>query len=350
VTPPSGTNQILDREDLELLERAQQWRPEIGLTSLTTAKLEDISKTNGIDFATAVLYDRIWCSPANMELAHGIRAPVASSALKIDLVGIVPGAFYRQHKNTGADGKRVLEISQNLGLKAEVIQVKSFGALAENAQIIAEWLIAHRSQTVMLVSLSKGSSDVKAALARPDAGPCFESVHSWISFSGVVQGTPLVGWLKSRPLRNFGARLLLRLQGHRPSTLDELRWGADAPLSTWPILPQHMNVVHIYGFPTKRHLAHPWAPKQYERLRSLGPNDGGCVLLGDLAQLPGIVWPVWAADHYLLPAWDISSLLQSIVLATVQGPRSSPGEPIRTKAKQSAGHEIPGIMLFSCER
>jgi hypothetical protein len=322
VTPLGGADRVFDREDLELLDRARKWCPDVALSSLSATKLGEISKVSGLDFATAVLYDRVSRTPANVEFARRLRASVADTARKTDLVGIVPGAFYRQHKHTGADGKRVVEIARKFGLAAELLPVKSFGALTDNAQIIAKWLTSRQSRPVILVSLSKGSSDVKRALLRPDTKHLFENVHAWISFSGIVQGTPLVGWLKSQPLRYFGVRLLLRLQGHLPSTLDELRWGEGAPLSNWPALPQKMRVVHVFGLPTARHLRHPWALRGYERLRHFGPNDGGGVLLGDLAQLPGIICPVWGADHYLSPVWDISSLLQSIVLAAVQ--RSEP--------------------------
>jgi hypothetical protein len=318
VTPSGVKERVLDHQDVELLGRAQRWRPEVTLCSLSVAKLAQISKVNGLDFATAVLYDRIVRTSANAEFARCVRETIASNAREVDLVGIVPGAFYQRYKHTGADGKRVVEIARKLGLTVELLPLKSFGGLKENAEAIVKWLHSRRSKTVALVSLSKGSSDVKQALTRPDAAVCFENVRAWVSFSGIVQGTPLVDWLQSRSLRYFFIRLLLRLGGQRPSTLKELRWGDGAALSTWPALPRTLRVVHIYGLPLERHLCHPWAFRGYERLRNLGPNDGGGVLLGDLAQLPGITFPVWGADHYLSPAWDISSSLERVVLAALQ--------------------------------
>jgi hypothetical protein len=93
-------------------------------------------------------------------------------------------------------------------------------------------------------------------------------------------------------------------------------------------------VIHILGFPLRRHLAHPWAPRAYERLAPLGPNDGGGFLLGEVAQLPGTVLPVWGADHYLQPAWDAVPLLRQ-VLAEAMAPESA-----LRQANQSANHPI----------
>jgi hypothetical protein len=36
--------------------------------------------------------------------------------------------------------------------------------------------------------------------------------------------------------------------------------------------------------------------------------------LTDVARLPGDVYPVWGADHYLCPSWDFNPLLLRILL------------------------------------
>ena len=221
--------------------------------------------------------------------------------------------FYREHKYTGADGTRIVELARELGCQTERVPIKSFGSLSENARIILDWLEAQTAKRVALVSLSKGSADVKTALGLPDAGEAFRCVTTWVSVSGIVQGTPLVAWLQKRPLRWLGVRLLLRFQGHRATVMDDLRREDGAPLASWPQIPVHLRVVHVFGFPLRRHLSHPWAPRAYERLSSMGPNDGGGNLLGDVTRFPGIVFPVWGADHYLGPGWDSRSLLRNIL-------------------------------------
>jgi hypothetical protein len=318
VTLLERQKRLLDIEEIRLLERVQEWRPELTLSQLSIPALGELSRAEGLDFATALLHDRLLQTPAQAEFNAQLEALNPDAARQVDLIGIVPGAFYRRHKHTGADGKRIIEIARQIGTPTELIPVKSFGSLTNNARIILEWLESRRSRRVLLVSLSKGSTDVKQALKLPDATAPFRNVRAWVNFSGIVQGTPLVGWLKARPFRHFGFRLLLRLQGHGPSTIDELAWGEDAPLTSWPSLPAGMRLVHVYGFPMKRHLRHQWASRAYERLATLGPNDGGGVLLGDLNRIPGIVCPIWGADHYLTPVWDALPLLRDIVLASMQ--------------------------------
>jgi len=109
----------------------------------------------------------------------------------------------------------------------------------------------------------------------------------------------------------------LRLQGHRAAAVGEMRRGNDGPLAHWPDLPRHLRIVHICATPLARHLRHRWAPRGYERIAPLGPNDGGGILLGDLPRCPGIICPVWGTDHYFQPDWDSTPLLRAIAGAAL---------------------------------
>jgi hypothetical protein len=211
----------------------------------------------------------------------------------------------------------VVAIARELGITAEVIPTLSFGTLKQNARNIHQWLKATRSQRIGLVSLSKGGADVKHALSWPEAAENFANVSAWVSFSGTVQGTPLVEWLRRRTLRWWAVRLLLWWRRHPWETLEDLRHGPGTPLACWPALPAHLRVVHVCAFPLRRHLAHPWAARGYERLAELGPNDGGGNLLTDVLDFPDIVCPVWGADHYLAPSWDLGPLLTGIIAAAL---------------------------------
>jgi hypothetical protein len=232
-------------------------------------------------------------------------------------VGLVPGAFHRDHNDTGADGRRIVEILAGLGVKTEVIPVHSFGALADNARVILDWLERDRSRPVVLISLSKGACDVKTLLRQGDRA-ALSRVRAWISLSGIGTGTPLVRWLERRPWRWFAVWLILKMRGQRIDVLRELRHGPDAPLTPWPEIPAGLRLVHVHGFPLRRHLAHSWAPRGYDRLAPLGPNDGGGVLLDDVARWPGLVYPVFGADHYLQPRWDLNPRLCRVFQAVLR--------------------------------
>jgi hypothetical protein len=313
----SAVRENVSPEDAAWLDRAAAWRDDIGFKDLAAGRLAAIAHAEGIEFATALLYDRALRDPANAAFQRRILEADAQRSLRPDIIGVVPGAFHGQHKHTGADGLKIAETVSGLAPRIEIIPVRSFGPLEENARGILDWLEARRGQRIVLTSLSKGSADVKCALASPRAAAAFTSVVSWVSFSGIVQGTPLVAWLRARPLRSSAFGLLLRLQGHRSAVIDELRRGEDAPLWSWPAPPPHLRIVHVNACPLRHHLRHRWAPRGYERVLPLGPNDGGGILLGDLAQLPGVVCPIWGADHYLQPSWDVTPVLRAVVVAAL---------------------------------
>ena len=74
----------------------------------------------------------------------------------------MPGAFYHEHKKTGADGARVMDVLRQLGLGAEVVPVRSFGRVEENAAIIRDWLRRHEGRRPALIALSKARRIAKS--------------------------------------------------------------------------------------------------------------------------------------------------------------------------------------------
>jgi hypothetical protein len=324
--------------DADLLRRAAAVADHPGLETLSANALRMLAERVGIDLATAVLYDRVRRSPRHTPLVRAVDArraklsasapalhPILKSPPAADVtVGVVPGAFWRHHSNTGADGQQVFDAAARLGLSCARVPMPSLGSLWENAAVLLGWLAGRRSgPPVVLVSLSKGGADVKAALAiaaaERTAAADFGRVVAWASLSGTLQGTPLVRWLRDRPLRCWGVRALLAARGLPFAAVDELARAETAPLWAWPTLPPGLRLIHVAGFPLRRHLAHPWAPRAYERVAPLGPNDGGGVLLGDLAGWPGEVYAVWGADHYLRPPGDDGSLLAAVLAEAVAG-------------------------------
>jgi hypothetical protein len=331
-------------QDAELLARAAQWPHDPNLSDLTVERLAAVASETTLEFATALFYDRARRRAKKVGLPSAEDASMLSKQnmhLSADIIGIVPGAFHGQHKHTGADGLKIVETVEGLAPKTEIIPVRSFGPLEENAETILQWLEARRGARILLTSLSKGGADLKCALSSSRAAVAFANVVAWVSFSGIVQGTPLIAWLRARPLRSTAFRLLLRLQGHRAAVLDQLHRHDASPLASWPSLPPHLTIVHVCGCPLRHHLRHHWAPRGYDRVAPLGPNDGGGILLGDLARLPGVVFPIWGTDHYLQPSWEITPLLRSVVLAASRGELRHAIQPATppTKAPASKSSE-----------
>ena len=306
----------MDAADQELLGRAARANQGPDRTEFSTAALASLAREEGLDFATAALYDLVSRRPETVEFRSQLRGALGRSRGKSTiLIGIIPGAFHREHKRTGADGRRVVELFRRAGFRAETVPLASFASLRENSRAIVDWLEQRGEERVLLVSLSKGSADLKIALSLPEAKEAWRRVGGWVSLSGLAQGTPLVGWLRTRRLHWFGVQLLFWWRGYRRSVLEELDHGAGTPLAGWPRVPPHWRVAHVCGFPLRRHLKHPWALRGYERVASLGPNDGGGILLGDTLTWPGAIVPIWGVDHYLQPDWDCEPLLGNILTA-----------------------------------
>jgi hypothetical protein len=100
----------------------------------------------------------------------------------------------------------------------------------------------------------------------------------------------------------------------RFADIQELAHGAGSALCRPLVVPPHIRVIHVVGFPLVEHLSNDWARRGHARLAPLGPNDGGGVLLSDFVDLPGSVYPVWGADHYLNPPWNVRPLLRRILI------------------------------------
>ncbi|MBL9207501.1 MAG: hypothetical protein JNN01_20640 [Opitutaceae bacterium] len=274
----------------------------------------DVFRRRGLAVATAACALRLHARPENLAFHQKVWDPAdaAVTSTVCPRLGLVPGAFYREHPGTGADGARILRILKSLGHEAELIPIPSFGRTADTAGVIRDWLARSPPEGSVLVSLSKGACDVKAALADPVS---VRHLRGWISLSGLGSGTPLVQWLRRRPWRWAGIWLILRLRGHSIAALRDLEHDPDGVCAPWPTLPPGRPLVHVQGIPLPHHLHHPWARRGHRRLAPLGPNDGGGVLLADVERWPGIVHPVWGADHYLQPGWPLEAELTRVFQA-----------------------------------
>jgi hypothetical protein len=284
------------------LERAAHWPSHPRCADLTPAALAEIARTQGIDFATALLHDRLLRGRFPMQrMVTTCPPPAATEMMKKMLVAVAPGAFYREYPGTGGDGQRILDAAERLGLRAERIPLDSFGTLRTNAATLACWLRDHAAEQIILVSLSKGGADVKIALAAADAAAIFRPVRAWLNFSGILDGTALANWLLARRVRTLLVKLLCWWRGYRFGLIEDIQRGPGHALGPALRLPPHLLAVHVVGFPLEKHLSSPLARRAYARLAPLGPNDGGGNLLADVASWPGMVWPIWGADHYFHP-------------------------------------------------
>lgn len=296
-------------------------------TQMTSALLErcvlrsahnirEIATREGIDAATTQLYRSVVESPQHGPFIRRVdeicqRIEPRKWQAEAPLI-IVPGAFYRENPRSGADGRILREQAERLGCPTGIIPIASRGSLKQNARIICDWLLQHQEQPVILASLSKGGADVKMALAEPDAADAFKNVAAWVNLCGILNGTPMAEWLLSRNPAALLNRLYYTLRGQGLGFLRDLGYGAGWPLDFELQLPQHIRMITIAGFPLREHLTTALARRCHRRLTHLGPNDGS-LILSDVCALPGLLYPIWGADHYLRPQTDVNKLVLAVL-------------------------------------
>jgi len=225
---------------------------------------------------------------------------------------IVPAAFYRENPRSGADGRVVRAQAESLGWTVDTIPLESDGSTLANARTIRDWLAAQSGSRIVLVSLSKGGSDLKLALQLPGASQAFERVACWINLCGILNGTPLSDWLLSWQVEAALSRLYYRILGVSVEFVRDLRREPGGPLDFELPLPPHLQLISIVGFPLRRHMTSGLGRRCYDRVAHDGPNDE-VIVLSDVCAQPGVIYPIWGADHLLRFGADMDRLMNAVL-------------------------------------
>jgi len=303
-------------DEIALLRRAGGCPEFPGLRDLSATRLKVLSDKSGVDFATALLYDRFQKSTSHGDFIRQIdsvrREAAPPTKLADTKVVIVPGALYVERPDLGGDGRLVREVAERFGYQTELIALKSFGAVTTNARLICEWMQRQSPQRVILVSLSKGGADLKLALELSGRADCFRSVVAWVNVCGPLNGTRMANWILDSRLRSWAFRAKCRWQKRDFGLVEELRCARDAPLANAVQLPATLRMLSMVGFPLRLHMTTRHSRFCHRRLATWGPNDG-TISLGDLIEWPGMIYPVWGADHYLRPEGRARELISALL-------------------------------------
>ena len=193
------------------------------------------------------------------------------------------------------------------------------GSVAENGRIIRQWLAERPHEKIVLASLSKGAADVKAALAGPDAAAAFRPVAVWLNLSGLADGVPSISGLRRRRLAALGWRALFWWKKLDFGVLRQLEWGPGSVLDFPLALPSHVRLMNVVGFPLRRHLTTEVLRGSYT---GEPPRSGRTTASPSwrTPALPGLIYPVWGADHNLRPAWDVRRLVAALTAYLAESP------------------------------
>lgn len=301
--------------EAELHARATAWPDCPKLADCTPEAMRRLTEGEGVDFATALLYDRFRKAPAQAPFVARIEAllaapPAVTPAVEWRLF-IVPGALYVERPALGSGGEVVREAAAQLGWPCGLVPVASRGSVQHNAAQLAEWLAAEQRGPIVLVSVSKGGPDLKLALARPDAPQCFQHVRAWVNLCGPLDGSPVADWIPASRLRNWVVRVQYRIQRRDFGFITDLCHAPGSPLREPLRLPPWLRLVSVLGFPLRRHLTTPLSRFCHGIIARHGPNDG-TVPLADARLWPGELLPVWGADHYFRPPGRAIALLRAV--------------------------------------
>lgn len=300
-----------------LLQRAASWPDNSVLEVLDAAVLRQVTKQQGIDFATALLFDRFRKSSRRSAFICQIDAlrDIARSQAQpcIDArVVIVPAALYVERPDMSGDGRMIREVAEGFGCRTGLVPLASLGSVSENARRLAAWLAQQRDEKLILVSLSKGGADLKLALQSRDAPHLFRNVVAWINVCGPLNGSLMADWILSSRLRAWLFRFQYWVQRRDFEFISELRHDPPSMLNLPPRLPCSMRMISLVGFPLRRHMTTPFSRFCHRTLSAWGPNDG-TVLLSDVSQWPGEIYPVWGTDHYFRPEKRARELITAVL-------------------------------------
>jgi hypothetical protein len=261
------------------------------------------------DLAVMLLYRLCFRGPNGDFLKWLQRLPIGVSALRSRFrLIIVPGLNFQRHPETGADGNLLAAIAGRFGVAAEIADIDPCGSAGANGKKIAGRLDRLDQEPTWLISISKGTADVRAAYNLIGRWP--KGIAGWIDLSGVFQGTPIADRFTRPSFLAFCSRLLLALGGLTFDGIEEMR--TDSPLWRAAVIPPEPDrLVHVIGFAPswsiETRIAHHyrWLTDRY------GPNDG-LTPLSECFTYPGRIFPIWGADHFMRVP-DLATLIYKLV-------------------------------------
>jgi len=317
--------QNLCDDEKKYLDHASKIDRKLKFQDLNRDYLQNITRdTKDVDIAAAMFYQRLLLDSRNNSFLNFVekkekqfnqRLPDYSSRGILFL--LVPGMFYKDNKEIEASGNSLRKLVRRVGMKEDLVEIEQTGDVDTNAKIICKY-IQNVDQSdikgIILVSPSKGSGDIKRAIAHCGAKPYFKLVRGWFNIGGITKGSMIVDGISSNFRNYLEARLYFLFKRYNWKGLMSMRNGSNAPLAEKVNIPSFIEVVSVIGIPLFRHVS-PRAKPYYTYLIRYGPSDG-MVMLADAYIPGGYVYPSFRNDHYFqdpIPENRLLALLSFIV-------------------------------------
>jgi len=300
---------------------------------LDSDNLRELTQEFSPDFATLYFVSRVYQDPINRKAQDAFHAHVATLRAKGPkevfriakrfapyLIAFVPGYAYKKDPTTGADFAQQRRLMTEAGFKNVLIETDELATVDTNARIIASEILRlnEEHRRIILVSTSKGGTEVALAIGKLLPPERLEGVKAWISIGGLLRGTPSADQALQWP-KSWLVRAAFFFTGHRGEVIEDLNTKKRREVFAQLEFPGDMLTLQYVGAPLSGQIAE-YVQGRYDDLKNLGPNDGLTLLADELVE-GGIVITDIGLDHYYLdPDIDLKTFaLASVVLDLLEG-------------------------------
>jgi len=259
--------------------------------------LAHIRHKESTNLATALFYQYLLQHKKHGAFIKQVQAisPSNNAPQRLPNIVIVPGLFAAHRPDLGGDGALLKAVATQLGFAVSTAPTDGQASLSENAAVLHRYLQSVPFDQFWLVSISRGSADVKFMLNQYKDASYHHNLRRWISVSGIVTGTPLFRGLAKRPVYSTLIRAMSTLQGISAQLVQELQNENPHWCESCDRYP--FDITHVMPVPLDWHVTSPVIPR-YSRLQHLGPTDG-IIMLAETLSEQGHIYPIWGADHML---------------------------------------------------
>ncbi len=300
---------------------------------LDSDSLRELTQEFSPDLATLYFVSRVYQDPINRKAQDAFHAHVATLRAKGPkevfriakrfapyLIAFVPGYAYKRDPTTGADFAQQRRLMTEAGFKNVLIETDELATVDTNAKIVASEILRlnEEHRRIILVSTSKGGTEVALAIGKLLPPERLEGVQAWISIGGLLRGTPSADQALQWP-KSWLVRAAFFFTGHRGEVIEDLNTKKRREVFAQLEFPGDMLTLQYVGAPLSGQIAE-YAQGRYDDLKNLGPNDGLTLLADELVD-GGIVITDIGLDHYYLdPEIDLKTFaLASVVLDLLEG-------------------------------
>jgi hypothetical protein len=210
---------------------------------------------------------------------------------------VAPASVYEELPEFGGDGRLIRSIAGHLGMETGVIPTPGLGRVTDGAILVRAAIERAEADGIplLIVSLSKGGSDVRLALEQIGHAP--PALAGWVNVCGLIRGSHLFSQM-STPTTLRGRMLLkqLSLIGMPRRSFEDLAASDVSPLHAPLRIPHGVRTISVVALPFS-HQPTSALRSRHARLARYGPNDGSVLALDAIAP-NSLVYPARDTDHY----------------------------------------------------